>query len=104
MPDPDAFARARQATLIRRLEAERPADYVLPLHLNMLMLLTLVANLQLALRHPGNTGPSAEAARGIIDGIIDRVRDDGYPAHAELMELGNDPAYDTKPTKGEPYA
>ncbi len=82
--------------LVRRVAAEAEAhdEYILPLHLDLLALLTLVGNLQLSLRHPANTGPSALAARQIIEQIIERLREDGLTAHAELATLGNDPQFD----------
>ena len=56
--------------------------------------LCVIANLQLALRHPGNNRGTADVARAVIAGLIERLREGGFPAHAELAELGNDPAHD----------
>src|SRR5258708_5797312 len=65
-----------------------------PLYLDQTSVLCLIANLQLALRHPGNTGASAAVARKFVDGMISRMKDAGLVATAELARLGDDPAYD----------
>ena len=86
-----------------REERERLGGELFPVFAFVLLdldsALCLVGNLQLALRHPGNTGLSAKTARETIDGIIERAREAGYSAHAELMKLGDDPAHDV--VKGE---
>jgi hypothetical protein len=58
--------------------------------------ISIVGCLQLSLRHPGNTGPSAVYARRMIAGIIQRLIDFGFPGCAEVARLGNDPAWDAK--------
>jgi hypothetical protein len=75
-------------------EAKLGESYVLPVHLPLTMALALIANLQLSLRHPANTGASANQARHIVDSIIERLHADGYNAHARLAKLGDDPRYD----------
>ena len=50
--------------------------------------LYLVGNLQLALRHPENTGAAAAVARETVAGLIEAMRKDGFRAHAELASLG----------------
>ena len=77
-----------------RQEYDRALPWSLPIELDLHSALCLVANLQLALRHPGNTGPSAGVARRVVDGIIARFESTGYPAHAELARLGDNSAYD----------
>lgn len=86
----------RKEHLMERVRAEydQAAGWSLPLELDLHSALCLVGNLQLALRHPGNTGPSAGVARRIVDGIISRFESTGYPAHAELARLGDNSAYD----------
>ena len=81
-------AAAREA---RRAHA---AGYVLPLHMDVEVISSLVAALQLALRHPRNTGRTAGTVRAAVDSIIQRVEADGYPALATLLRLGNDPEND----------
>jgi hypothetical protein len=73
--------------------------FILPLHLDLASLLSLVGNLQLALRHPANKGPSALIARELVDSIQKRLIDAGYFAHAEVVEIGNNPAFDGEPEK-----
>ena len=76
-------------------ETEAGAEFILPLHMDLPVLPgSSLATLQLALRHPENTGPSRPGAR-CRRRNHQRMRDAGFPAHALLMELGNDPHYDT---------
>lgn len=90
--------------LVRRMVAEqqRARDFKVPLVFDLSSLLCLVANLQLALRHPGNTGAAKQLARATIDGIIERVSEAGFSATAELMKLGDDPQHDTRPPERPP--
>lgn len=55
--------------------------------------LILIAQLQLALRHPGNTGKSAEVAREFITNMTRAVCSQ-VPEAQELIDMGNNPAYD----------
>lgn len=88
----------QKAALIE--QAAREADTVeaktfsLEVHLDLVSCQCLVGNLQLALRHPSNTGPSSTVARQVIEGIIERVRSRGLLANAAILELGDDPMYD----------
>jgi hypothetical protein len=76
------------------IEAEDLDDFTVPLHLDLNSALALVGNLQLALRHPDNTGSAAAVARQIIDGLIARMTASGLEANAELARLGDNPDYD----------
>jgi hypothetical protein len=69
-------------------------QFTIPVHLDIPSALSLIGNLQLALRHPANEGPSATIARKFIDGLIDRMITAGLYRVAELAKLGDDPAYD----------
>lgn len=82
----------------RRQREEQP-DWKLPLILEPQMAIALVANLQLALRHPGNQGSTRAVARQVIDGIIARFAETGMTAFAMLAALGDDPAYDVDERK-----
>lgn len=74
----DAALRHRETTVLISLTAVSAID--------------LVAQLQLALRHPRNVGLSAEAARQFVDGLVAHLeRID--PAFAYLRR-GDDPAFD----------
>ena len=85
-----------KAQLLERARAEydQAAAWSLPIELDLHSALCLVGNLQLALRHPGNKGPSAAVARRIVDGIIERFEANGLPAHAEAARLGDNSQYD----------
>ena len=62
----------------------------IPIVIGATAALSLVANLQLALRHPGNTGASAIICRQICEGLISRL-----PSDAQILaRLGYDPRYD----------
>jgi len=83
--------------LLKRIHAEHEAageNFNLPVYLDLSCCLSLVGTLQLALRHPNMVGPSAQIAHRFIAGIIERMKESGLPAHAELMEMGNHPEFD----------
>lgn len=56
----------------------------------------ICGNLQLALRHPANNGPSAELARKFIRMVREGIRDRGFAAHADMIGLGDDAANDVE--------
>jgi hypothetical protein len=85
----DLFAKITQES-----KMAQAGKYVLPVHMDLSIALCVVAALQLALRHPQNKGESAKVVQDVVDQIITRTRADGYRMHAELMELGNDTAFD----------
>lgn len=91
--------RAILAELTEQAKRERDEqpDWKLPLILEPHMAVALVANLQLALRHPGNQGIPRAVARQVIDGIIARFTETGMTAFAMMAALGDDPAYDDLP-------
>jgi hypothetical protein len=69
-------------------------SFILPVHMDLHVIMCVVGALQLALRHPANTGPSALVVREVIDGIIARVVEAGYVATGEMLRLGDNPDYD----------
>jgi hypothetical protein len=81
----------------REHKLARRGEYSLPLAIDLGGALSIVACLQLALRHPQIPEAQERIARGIVAGMIERVRRDGFPASAELMELGNNPENDYAP-------
>jgi len=88
----------KEALILRVAEEQHhDSDFQLLLYLDLTIALSLIGSLQLALRHPLNTGPSAQITREFIDGIIGRMQGSGYPAHAELARLGYDPTHDEPP-------
>ena len=84
--------------LLRRCKEESircgNRQFTIPLELDLTAALSIIGNLQLALRHPANCGPSASVARLTIDRLIDRIEEAGLPANAELARRGDDPEYD----------
>jgi hypothetical protein len=74
-----------------RARADR---YCVSLSLDLSSCLAVVANLQLAFRHPGCTGPAKVLAEIVADAIIAEIRADGFPANADLCKLGYDPSHD----------
>jgi hypothetical protein len=88
----------QEERFLRRVAKERRTQqgeaFFLPIHLDLTNALELVGQLQLALRHPENRGLAAQMARQMIDGIIQKVKEAGFDAHAELMLLGDDRSYD----------
>jgi hypothetical protein len=75
-------------------EHDQAPDYVLPVVMDLLTLSAVAGHLQLALRHPGNTGPSAKIVRSLIEQIIERLEHDGFLANAKAIRLGCDPRND----------
>ena len=53
----------------------------------------LVSTLQLALRHPGNRGPTSKEIRGFLDEIF-AVIGERSPDLADFLRLGDDPTHD----------
>lgn len=79
----------RYMAAVGRLDKHEP----LQLELKPSTVLLLVAQLQLALRHPQNTGPSAVRMRELahwLEEQIERLEPDLQP----ILELGWDPDYD----------
>lgn len=56
--------------------------------------LSVIGNLQLALRHPGNTGIAADIAKELIDGLIERLAPDPDDPMRTFLMAGFDPAHD----------
>jgi hypothetical protein len=83
-------------SLFRRMQQENilQPDFQTILDLDLTSVLALVVNLQIALRHPSNTGASAKIMRELLRKLIEGMRDRGFVAHAEACELGSDPAWD----------
>lgn len=59
-------------------------------------LVVILAQVQLALRHPSNAGASAERAREILDAWIDSLASE-EPGVAAPLRMGFDPQYDVPP-------
>jgi hypothetical protein len=78
------------AEALERLTARAPS---LKLDLDWQTTVVLVAQVQLALRHPGNRGPSAELARTFLDTLIARV-EEVEPTVARCLRMGDDPQHD----------
>ena len=76
--------------LMRRVADEADESYLIAVHFSPQAAMCVVGNLQLALRHPKNVGESADIARRVIAGLIERLREGGFPAHAELAEAGEE--------------
>jgi hypothetical protein len=89
-------AESKEECLIQKVQAEAvlAADWKIQFELDLASALSLCANLQLALRHPHNNGPTAGTARRLIDEIRAGVEERGFTAHAELIGLGDDPTND----------
>jgi hypothetical protein len=77
---------------VAELEQREGVPFMVVLHLGAVI--PLIANLQVALRHPLNPEATAAIARAMIDGLIRQLREANCPAHAELALLGNNPEYD----------
>lgn len=70
-------------------------SYALPVVFDLASTLSVVALLQLALRHPATKGsPTSVIARGFIAQVIATLEAGGFTAHAELVKLGDNPQLD----------
>jgi hypothetical protein len=67
------------------------------LKLEPAMLIVIVAQVQLALRHPQNAGTSSKAARSFISAAREFFVAHNCHANAALIDLGFDPDYDERP-------
>lgn len=63
------------------------------LELGFTELISVIAHLQLALRHPGNVGESARSIRALIEKVI-RGLEESEPVIGPLLRLGFDAAHD----------
>lgn len=75
---------------IARIQAKHPC---MVLSLEWPTVLVLVGQLQLALRHPANTGDAAETTRGFLDQLFSIIEASDAPL-ARLMRMGDDPKHD----------
>lgn len=62
-----------------------------PLQFGFAEFWTMIANLQLAMRHPANVGQSAQTARGICDALIATLPSEDL---RDLARLGYHPEHD----------
>lgn len=83
MIDDDLYRQFAAELEARRLAGERVALDLAP-HESF----TVFAHLQLALRHPMNTGDSARIARGIAEKILEHFGDDAAIAEAARQGWG----------------
>ena len=90
---------AEQFALLEAAEREvieRGHGAVFELSLDLGSAIALIGTLQLALRHPGLSGSRSTSvtARYLIDGLIQRIEDAGFPQCARMAAMGDDPQYD----------
>ena len=90
----EAYADELFERVLAETRASFEAKYTCEIRLDLAQLLIRVSQSRLGLRHPLNNGEATRTAQKVISGIVRRLRADGYPANAEAMEKGNDPAYD----------
>lgn len=64
-----------------------PSGMKLPILFDVPVALILVAQLQLALKHPQNTGAAAEIARSIIESVISRMTHLEMFATVQLLRI-----------------
>lgn len=95
MAEPGATADTKDAELKKKFAEQYKALVGRPflLETNCETAWTLIAQVQLALRHPDNKGPSAFHARNVIQQMIETLCPEGT-ALREVAERGWNPAYD----------
>jgi hypothetical protein len=85
--DVDVLGRA-----LLRLEARHG---VCRMDVSFALAVILIAQIQLALRHPANRGESAAQAREFVEALIGRL-EASEPAVGEVLRRGFDPAHDVQ--------
>ena len=90
MADPLEEMNRRIVGAINRLQARFGT---VQLEVDFVSLLHVISNLQLALRHPGNTGPVGQSARGFLDQTIARL-EEWEPELGPLLRAGDDARFD----------
>lgn len=60
--------------------------------------ITIIAQIQVALRHPGNVGNTSKQARELIEGMISHLEKQ-EPVLGPLLRKGFDPACDVSQSK-----
>jgi hypothetical protein len=80
----------RFAAAMERVRAKHPT---VTLCLGLGETVSMVSQLQLALRHPRNRGATAEGARRVLDQVIAAIASVDAEA-GELLRLGNQREYD----------
>lgn len=95
MEDAETIAR-RKARLIQAVveDQARLRDLKIPFQLDVASLMCIVGCLQVAMRHPANTGGPFAVTREFVDQTIERMRAEGAHAIADMMELGDNQEYD----------
>ena len=85
----------KQEQLVECLERLRARHHHFTWEADFGDLVLLVAQVQLALRHPGNTGHAAQRVRTVIDHVICAM-EQSEPEIGPLLRLGYDPAHDVE--------
>ncbi|HZP16811.1 MAG TPA: hypothetical protein VFB00_02520 [Terriglobales bacterium] len=70
------------------------ANYQMPIVFGIADLCTLIAGLQLALRHPKLPPAVRETITIFIDAAIERLEEDGFTEVVELLRAGNNSDFD----------
>jgi len=86
------YTQAEALELYRLLDAQPPVTLVMP----AAVIFNLIAQCQLALRHPANHGPGAQAARQWTEQAA-RYLDGLVPGTYDLVQMGYDGRYDQPP-------
>lgn len=85
----DALFAKFDAAIARVMKQHDSCEFTLDWEL----VVAVVGHLQLALRHPANTGPSPEAVREFLDAFLAKI-ESLDPTLAAIMALGDEPEYD----------
>lgn len=70
-------------------ERQRIGAIKIPIELDATSTVQLISQLQLALRHPDNTGPGSDLAKVLLRSLTRVLSEMGYEAHAELAAMGD---------------
>jgi hypothetical protein len=70
----------------------RGSEFTIKLKLHQVS--AVIANIQLALRHPGNDGMTAEIGEELCRALISELENRGLPVSARVALMGFDPRMD----------
>lgn len=77
-------------------ESKRATRFHVVLELSAAMAVSLVGHLQLAMRHPANTGPTVDSMKELIAGIREQFKEAGLNTTVEVIDLCFDRSMDRK--------
>ena len=86
-------AEIQKEAVLRRAQEKLNQNRPVIIETDLTTSLALIGNIQLALRHPANNGPSSKLAEGLVVGLIETIDPDHGDVY-ELLMMGFDERFD----------